>query len=81
MSFRTVMVALLAVAAVGCVDGTTPDCSDAASHCGPDFDAYPPDTESDSAPNDAPSEGAADTGGRDTGSEPMPEAGRDAEAG
>ena len=23
----------------GCVDGTTPDCSDAATHCGPDVDA------------------------------------------
>jgi hypothetical protein len=24
---------------VGCTDGTTPDCSDAATHCGPDVDA------------------------------------------
>lgn len=24
---------------VGCVDGTTPDCSDAATQCGPDVDA------------------------------------------
>ena len=25
--------------AAGCVDGTTPDCSDASTHCGPDIDA------------------------------------------
>ena len=24
--------------AVGCVDGMTPDCSDASTHCGPDLD-------------------------------------------
>ena len=23
----------------GCTDGTTPDCSDASTHCGPDIDA------------------------------------------
>jgi hypothetical protein len=68
VSFRTVMFALFALAVVGCVDGTTPDCSDAASHCGPDFDAYPPDSATDSAPTDAPSDG-------------MPEAGTDAPAG
>ncbi len=29
----------LSVAAVSCVDGVTPDCSDAAAKCGPDVDA------------------------------------------
>ncbi|MBX3190131.1 MAG: hypothetical protein KF819_24100 [Labilithrix sp.] len=26
------------IAVVSCVDGTTPDCSDAAARCGPDLD-------------------------------------------
>lgn len=60
-----IIVACLVVGGVGCVDGQTPDCSDAAAHCGPDYDAYPPDTADDTSPSDAPNEGAADTGPAD----------------
>ena len=73
-------------ACVGCVDGQTPDCSDAAARCGPDYDAYPPDTADDSPPGDAPNEGAADTGAADMGAsdtkaETAAETGADAGAG
>ena len=74
-----VALAALSVGAVGCVDGATPDCSDAAAHCNPDFDAYPPETGDDSSPPaDAPSEGAADTGPADTAPESAAETGADA---
>jgi hypothetical protein len=59
------MLAALVGASAGCVDGTTPDCSDAASGCGPDYDAYP----SDSSPSDGPPAEAAPEGGREGGSD------------
>ncbi len=64
---RTTMAVIVAAAAgaagIGCVDGATPDCSDAAARCNPDFDAYPPDTADDTSPTD----GAVDTGPVETG--------------
>ena len=55
----------------GCVDGTTPDCSDAATHCGPDVDAaldvlspaLPEAAPPTDAPNDASSTADANGGG------------------
>lgn len=56
----------------GCVDGTTPDCSDAATHCGPDVDAttdvvteaaLPEASPPSDAPNDTSSAADADGGG------------------
>ena len=52
----------------GCVDGTTPDCSDAATHCGPDVDAttdvgeaaLPEASPPSDAPNDTSSTADAD---------------------
>lgn len=41
--------------AVDCVDGVTPDCSDAATQCGPDLDGATPD-----APAEAPVDAAVD---------------------
>jgi hypothetical protein len=52
---------LLVASASGCVDGTTPDCSDAAAHCGPDFDGAPFE-----ASGDGPTEGAAGDSGSDS---------------
>lgn len=38
-AFALVVIALpLALTILACVDGTTPDCSDAATKCGPDLD-------------------------------------------
>ena len=34
-----IVLLLQGVYVAGCVDGTTPDCSDASTHCGPDIDA------------------------------------------
>ena len=56
-----IIVGSLVVGGIGCVDGQTPDCSDAAAGCGPDYDAYPPDTAGDTSPSDAPSEGSPDS--------------------
>jgi hypothetical protein len=55
----------------GCVDGTTPDCSDAATHCGPDVDAtsdvleaaLPEAAPPTDAPNDTSSTADANGGG------------------
>jgi len=52
----------------GCVDGTTPDCSDAATQCGPDVDAtserleaaLPEASPPSDAPNDTSSTADAD---------------------
>jgi hypothetical protein len=60
---------LPAAYAVGCVDGQTPDCSDAATGCGPDLDG------SLDGRGDGPSEAA------DTGLDVQPDANADAEAG
>ncbi len=55
---------------VGCVDGTTPDCSDAATQCGPDVDAtaernFEAALPEASNPSDAPNDTSttADAGG------------------
>jgi hypothetical protein len=52
---------------MACTDGVTPDCSDAATHCGPDVDgssdaseAALPDSSRPDAALDAPSEALAD---------------------
>lgn len=50
----------LAALVAGCVDGTTPDCSDAAAQCGPDFDGAAIDGATDAPPSDAPSDGSPD---------------------
>lgn len=50
---------LVAVSAMGCVDGTTPDCSAASSNCGPDL--------GDGAAADGPSEAASEGGPADGG--------------
>jgi len=58
---------------VGCVDGTTPDCSDAATQCGPDVDAtserleaaLPEASPPSDAPSDTSSTADADDGGGD----------------
>jgi hypothetical protein len=57
----------------GCVDGTTPDCSDAATHCGPEVDAAPDVLDATAAlpesappadaPNDTSSSADANGGG------------------
>jgi hypothetical protein len=46
------VVALLLAGALACVDGKTPDCSDAAAGCGPDL--VPSSDASPDAPSDAP---------------------------
>ncbi len=68
-----------ALVAADCVDGKTPDCSDAAAQCGPFIDAATPDSGDASvtlpdggdaagdAPADAPDE--ADAGDLDAGDE------------
>jgi hypothetical protein len=82
--FATLALACAALLGAGCVDGTTPDCSDAASHCGPDFDAYPDDSANDGAAVDSsvdgPSDGAMDVGSDSAGDAPS-EAATDAGAG
>jgi hypothetical protein len=78
----SLMVAMLVVGALvtGCVDGTTPDCSDAGSNCGPDFTSYP--DSGDGPPVDTGVQetgadtGAQDTGAQDTGAETSTDAGR-----
>jgi hypothetical protein len=59
--------AFLLAGAVACVDGKTPDCSDAAAACGPDLgdatiDVQPP---VDAPPSDAPSDAPAQDTGTD----------------
>jgi hypothetical protein len=47
---------------IGCVDGTTPDCSDAATHCGPDIDGTANDVIEAALPETSPpSDAAIDT--------------------
>ncbi len=48
-------IALLEAACfVGCVDGTTPDCSDASTRCGPDVDATSEQQEGAALPEASP---------------------------
>ena len=58
--------ACVAIVGVACVDGTTPNCSDPGSGCGPDFDGNFPDVAeagdapaNDAKPADAGSDGNA----------------------
>ncbi len=61
--------AAVAIIAIGCIDGTTPDCSGADSSCGPAYDgnfmlpdggdAAPVDASGDGALLDAPAESDA----------------------
>lgn len=68
--------------AADCVDGKTPDCSDAAAQCGPDFapdaqegsvlpEAGPSDATPDQAPTDSSDDASddADAGNLDAGDE------------
>jgi hypothetical protein len=72
MRFVLVAIALFvpAVAIAACVDGKTPDCSGAASQCGPDLDGEVPEASAEGgatdapagdAPADSPSDAAPDT--------------------
>jgi hypothetical protein len=70
MRFVLVAIALFvpAVALTACVDGKTPDCSSAASQCGPDLDGDVPEASAEGgtdapadAPADSPSDAAPDT--------------------
>jgi hypothetical protein len=57
---------------VGCVDGTTPDCSDAATQCGPDIDATGDRVVVEAALPEAspPTDASNDTTSADTDAEP-----------
>lgn len=58
-----IVLAGAALALVACVDGTTPNCSDAASGCGPDVDGSIVDATGEGggdATTDAPAESATD---------------------
>ena len=61
----------------GCVDGTTPDCSDAATHCGPDLDGTTSDVGEASLPETSPPGDAA----TDTSTAPDAEPDADLDAG
>src|SRR5258707_616535 len=50
-------------ATTGCTDGTTPDCTQPQSACGPDLDATAPTEASADAPLDAPAPGDAPSDG------------------
>jgi hypothetical protein len=52
--------ALGCAALMGCVDGLTPDCSDAATQCGPNVDGSPDTSEAAVLPEAAPADGAGD---------------------
>jgi len=73
--FAAVVVHLATVA--GCVDGTTPDCSDAASQCGPDLDGTTRDVLEAALPETAPPSDAA----IDTSTSPDAEPDADLDAG
>lgn len=59
------------VLAADCVDGKTPDCSDAAAGCGPDLapDAQEGSVLPEAAPNDATPDQAATDGNADAGND------------
>jgi len=61
----------------GCVDGTTPDCSDAATQCGPDLDGTTNDVVEAALPETAPPSDAA----IDTSTNPDAEPDADLDAG
>jgi len=73
--FAAVVVHLATVA--GCVDGTTPDCSDAASQCGPDLDGTTNDVLEAALPETSPPSDAA----IDTSTSPDAEPDADLDAG
>lgn len=74
----TILATALALSATACVDGKTPDCSDAASQCGPDYDAYPPDSESDAPVADSSADSAQDTSPVDSATDSPADAPREA---
>ena len=46
---------------IGCTDGVTPDCSDAATQCGPSIDGATTTLETSVAPEASPPEGGGDS--------------------
>jgi hypothetical protein len=73
--FAAVVVHLATIA--GCVDGTTPDCSDAATQCGPDLDGTTNDVLEAALPETSPPSDAA----IDTSTSPDAEPDADLDAG
>ncbi len=74
LSFVVLLLVSQGLLGMDCVDGVTPDCSDAAAKCGPSLDDASPDTSTpleagpDAAPDapaDAVDEGAGDAGDAD----------------
>jgi hypothetical protein len=74
------IVLLQAAYFVGCVDGTTPDCSDAATQCGPDIDATDDHVIEAALPETAPPGDASDdtTTNADADADAQPDADLDA---
>lgn len=62
----------------GCVDGTTPDCSDAATHCGPDVDATSDSLEAALPETAPPGDAANDTSSTVDAADAEPDADLDA---
>lgn len=61
-AFATALLLSQVLLGADCVDGKTPDCSDAAAQCGPDLDGGDASDTSVPVP-DAPSEAAPDAAG------------------
>ncbi len=77
--FAAVVIHLATVA--GCVDGTTPDCSDAATQCGPDLDGTTSDVGEASLPETSPPSDASIDTSIDTSTSPDAEPDADLDAG
>ena len=75
--FAVVMFLVTSTIVGGCVDGTTPDCSDAATQCGPVLDGTTVDVGEASPPETAPPGDAA----IDTSTTPDAEPDADLDAG